>query len=166
MSLLADIRAILRIKSDTYDLEIQDLIGAAKLDLELAGVMPAALDDADALVKRAVTVYCKANFGLETPDAERYAQAYAMLRDHMAMSADYNGYRVTFIVANTDGPVEEALVTFDGRSIYTGSTGSAEFRGVRPENRKAYDIYVDASEAASGYTNVAGHTTITVVLGG
>ena len=61
---LEKIKLSMRIITGLFDNELSDLIDAAMLDLGIAGVSNTALTDA--LVLRAVTTYCKLNFG--TPE--------------------------------------------------------------------------------------------------
>ena len=92
MPILNDIKTALRISTNNtaFDSEITDLISAAKADLMLAGILPAkANDDTDPLIKRAITVYVKANFGWNNPDAEKLQQSYAMIKGHLALSQEY-----------------------------------------------------------------------------
>ena len=92
MAILDDVKVALRIAATTtdFDTEIQDLIDAAKADLKLAGVVADKAVDTDTLIKRAITTYCKANFGYDNPDADRLQKAYEMLKMHLTLSADYN----------------------------------------------------------------------------
>lgn len=85
--MLEDVKLSLRISTNDFDAEIQDLIDAAKMDLELSGVNN--LVDTDSLIKRAVTLYCKANFGYDNPDAKRFMDSYVMLKTHLTLSSDY-----------------------------------------------------------------------------
>ena len=62
--MLEKVKLALRITTAVFDSEIEDLIAAALADLGIAGVI--ALDETDPLIIRAVTTYCRANFG--TPD--------------------------------------------------------------------------------------------------
>ena len=87
MPILDDVKVALRISNTAYDSEISDLINAAKSDLALSGVLK--VDDTDPLIKRALIVYCKANFGWNNPDAERLQQSYDMLKCHLALSQEY-----------------------------------------------------------------------------
>lgn len=91
MALLDDVKLALRISSSAFDTEITDLIDAAKADLKLSGVIAEKVDEdpPDTLIKRAITVYAKANFGWDNPDAERLQQAYDMLKMHLSLSAEY-----------------------------------------------------------------------------
>ena len=90
MPILDDIKIALRISNTAYDSEINDLIAAARADLMLAGILLAkANDDTDPLIKRAITVYVKANFGWNNPDSEKLQQSYDMLKAHLALSQEY-----------------------------------------------------------------------------
>ena len=92
MAILDDVKVALRIAATTTDLdtEINDLISSAIADLKLAGVVADKAVDSDALIKRAITTYCKANFGYDNPDAERFWRSYESLKMHLTLSADYN----------------------------------------------------------------------------
>ena len=57
----------------------------------ISGVVKAkTLDDVDPLIKRAIILYCKANFGWDNPESERLQQSYVMLKMHMTLAANYN----------------------------------------------------------------------------
>lgn len=89
MSLIDDVKLALRVTSVDFDTEIQDLIDSAKVDLKLAGVVSP--DETDPLIKRAITVYCKAHFGYDNPEADRFQRSYDLLKMHLALSTDYTG---------------------------------------------------------------------------
>lgn len=86
--MLDKIRKSLRITHNALDDEIQDLIESAILDLQLSGVQKT--DSDDPLIIRAVTTYCKANFGFENPDSEKLNQSYTSLKIHLSLAGDYN----------------------------------------------------------------------------
>lgn len=87
--LLDKIKVALRIDGNDLDEEIFDLILAAKADLKLSGVLETKIVDTDPLIIRAITTYCKANFGYDIPDAERYQQSYEMIKNHLSLSQEY-----------------------------------------------------------------------------
>ncbi|WP_432806735.1 head-tail connector protein [Paenibacillus lactis] len=90
--MLESVKKALRIsQSNTaFDEEVNDLIAAARNDLRIAGVLAAKTDDdTDPLIRRAVTVYCKANFGFDNPDAENLQSSYIMLKAHLTLSQEY-----------------------------------------------------------------------------
>jgi hypothetical protein len=43
----------------------------------------------DPLIKRAIIVYVKANFGWNNPDAENFQQSFWMLKAHLSLSQEY-----------------------------------------------------------------------------
>ncbi len=86
--MLESIKLALRIKSSAFDLEILDLINAAKLDLRLSGVIK--INEEDPLILQAVKVYCKANFGLDNKDSEKYQASYDSLKQHLSLCGEYN----------------------------------------------------------------------------
>ncbi len=91
MALIDDIKDYLRVSGNDLNTEITDLINAAKADLLLAGILTAKVnDDTDALIRRAVSVYCKANFGYDNQDADRFQKSYDLLKAHLSMAVDYN----------------------------------------------------------------------------
>lgn len=81
-----------RTTTDDVDLtaDIWDLIQAAFADLRVAGVenKPAEGEDYSPLYKRAVILYCKANFG-NNPDREKLQAAYESLKTYMSLDDDY-----------------------------------------------------------------------------
>jgi uncharacterized phage protein (predicted DNA packaging) len=90
MAMLDDIKDVLRISGTTLNTEVTDLIAAARTDLILSGVLATkANSDTDALIKRAISTYCKANFGWDNPEAERFQSAYNMLKNHLCLSSEY-----------------------------------------------------------------------------
>ena len=88
--MLNDVKDALRVSGNDLDIEITDLIEAAKADLRLSGVHNDKIDDTDPLIKRAIMVYCKANFGYEDPKlSERFQESYISLKHHLTLSAEY-----------------------------------------------------------------------------
>ncbi|MGG3920691.1 head-tail connector protein [Geobacillus thermodenitrificans] len=87
--MLESVKLALRVTVSDFDEEIQDLIDAAKRDLEIAGVAKDKIVDTDKLIRRAIITYCKANFGYDNPEAERFQQSYDMLKQHLSLSYDY-----------------------------------------------------------------------------
>ncbi len=84
------VRQYLRVSHEYFDGEISDLIGAARADLIMGGISPEKVnDESDPLIKRAVVVYVKAEFGLDNADAEKYKESYNMLKRHLMLSNEY-----------------------------------------------------------------------------
>ena len=88
-TLTEKMRAALRISStsDKITAEIEDCIAACKADLANDGIK--AIDEGDALIIRAVTLYCKAEFGYNDK-AEKFRQSYDTLKMRLALSQEYN----------------------------------------------------------------------------
>lgn len=84
-------RSAIRISHNKFDGEISDLIAAARDDLLTLGGIKAEKvnDESDPLIKRAVFTYVKANFGLDNPDAQNYAESYDMIKRHLMLSSEY-----------------------------------------------------------------------------
>lgn len=90
--MLDAVKLALRITHSHLDIEIMDLIEAARYDLTLSGVLAVkASDDQDPLIKRAVITYVKANFLTDANEAVRFQQSYNLLKTHLTLSGDYNG---------------------------------------------------------------------------
>lgn len=83
-------RRYLRISHTHHDAEITDLIEAARADLLLGGITAEKVENEnDALIKRAIMCYVKAEFGLDNTDAEKYRESYEMLKRHLMLSTEY-----------------------------------------------------------------------------
>ncbi len=89
--LLAKVKVALRIVTADFDDEILDLIAAALLDLNIAGVSETCMDDA--LIIRAVTTYCKAHFG-EPDEYERLKRSYDEQKAQLQMATGYTDWGV------------------------------------------------------------------------
>lgn len=87
--MLNDIKNELRIDGNDLDIEVQDLIDTAKADLILSGVNKDKVKDTEPLIKRAIILYCKANFGYDNPEAERFQASYISLKTHLTLSSEY-----------------------------------------------------------------------------
>lgn len=87
--LTGKIRAALRISSTSQKIteEIEDCIAACKADLANDGIK--VIDESDALIIRAVTLYCKAEFGYNGK-ADRFRCSYDVLKMRLSMSKEYN----------------------------------------------------------------------------
>lgn len=86
--MLDKLKRELRISNNAFDDDILDLIESAKKDLSISGVNK--IDELDPLIKRAITIYVKANFGWDNPDADRLQESYLKLKQHLSLSGDYN----------------------------------------------------------------------------
>lgn len=85
--LCEEVKLWLRITGGAADMEIEQTIQSALLDLKVAGVVKA--DPSDALIKQAVKLYCKAQFGYDAESA-KYETAYEHLKTALALCGEYN----------------------------------------------------------------------------
>ena len=86
--MLQKVNLALRIKSNKFDDEIQDLISACKIDLSISGVRKVREDDP--IIQRVIILYVKANFGLDNNDSEKYYKSYLLLKQSLSLCGDYN----------------------------------------------------------------------------
>jgi hypothetical protein len=84
--MLEKVKLALRITTDAFDSELNDLIDAAQMDLGIAGVVVP--DEIDAIVSRAITTYCKLNFG-EPDDYDRLKRSYDEQKAQLSMATVY-----------------------------------------------------------------------------
>lgn len=84
--MLDDVKLALRLTGDDFDNEITPLIEACKSDLELSGVAHSSIIETDYLIKRAIIVYCKAEFGYDNPDSDKFKASYESLKTHLSIS--------------------------------------------------------------------------------
>lgn len=77
------------IKTNVYDSDIQDLIAAAKADLAAVGIKG---EDADPLIRQAIKLYCRYNFG-NPEQPEKLKAAYDELKGQMQHSSKYTDWR-------------------------------------------------------------------------
>lgn len=77
--LLDEVKLALRVTSDDFDTEVTALIDAARRDMVRQGVREDLLAEPtiDPLAKMAIVLFCKARFGFDNDDAERFETAYA-----------------------------------------------------------------------------------------
>lgn len=81
--------------------EVKDLIISARQDLIFQGILPSkAVDEADGLIKRAVSTFVKANFGLDNKDYDALNNSYEMQRNTLSNSIEYS------VKKETEGEVD------------------------------------------------------------
>ena len=86
--MIESVKLALRIRTNVFDSEINDLINAALADLGIAGVITPANDP---LILRAVTTYCKMYFG-EPENPERLKSAYDEQKAQFQVSTGYTNW--------------------------------------------------------------------------
>lgn len=88
MTILQKVKLSMRLTTDAFDDELEDLIKAAVLDLGIAGVNGEDIVLSNPLVLRAVITYVKMHFGL--PD--EYDRLKASYDEQKAQLATATGY--------------------------------------------------------------------------
>ena len=84
--MLEAVKLALRITTDAFDTELEGLISAAEIDLQIAGVeLPAEMD---AIIQRAVITYCKMHFG-EPDEYDRLKASYDEQKAQLSMATGY-----------------------------------------------------------------------------
>lgn len=83
--LIQKLRKRLRISSESFDDEINDLISACKQDLKVSGIYGS---EKDPLYFQAIVLYVKAHFGTND-ESEKFAEAYESLKIAMSLSGEY-----------------------------------------------------------------------------
>ena len=90
--MLTKVKLALRITTDVYNSELEDLIEAAKVDLGIAGVViPVTTSSADdVIVSKAIITYCKLNFGVpERHEYDRLKASYDEQKAQLSMATGY-----------------------------------------------------------------------------
>lgn len=85
--LIAEAKSWIRMTTSSLDEEIEQTLDACLLDLDNAGVINR--DPEDALIKQAMKLYVKAQFGYEDR-AEEFEQRYEFLKKSLSLSSTYN----------------------------------------------------------------------------
>lgn len=88
--MLEKVKTALRIKTTAFDEELRDLIDSAKLDLNVAGVVPGEIDQ---LVKTAIITYCKMSFGIPE-DYDRLKRSYDEQKAQLSNATGYTEWTV------------------------------------------------------------------------
>jgi hypothetical protein len=90
--ILDKVKLSLRIVTEDFDDEIQDLIDACLLDLGIAGITED--DTTDPLLIRAIITYCKLNFGdlARLEDYDRLKSSYDEQKAQMSMATGYTDW--------------------------------------------------------------------------
>ena len=89
--MLESCKRAMRIKTDAYDAEIEELIAAALEDLGIAGVLHTEEETVPPLIRRAVVTYVRLHFG--TPDDyDRLKLSYDEQKAQLQTSRSYTTY--------------------------------------------------------------------------
>lgn len=86
--MLEKVKLALRVTTDDFNNEIQDLILAACGDLGVVGVVADSVTTTDPLLIRAITTYCKMHFG----EPDEYDRLKASYDEQKAQLISCTGY--------------------------------------------------------------------------
>lgn len=89
MNILDKVKLALRIVTDDFDTELMDLINAGLADLGIAGVSNNCTEDF--LIIRAVTTYCRLNFG-SPEEYDRLKKSYDEQKAQLSMATNYTDW--------------------------------------------------------------------------
>lgn len=89
MALIDDVKLACRVTTNVFDSELNRLIAAAKVDLNIAGVVLP--DPPDDIVKTAICTYCRMNFG--NPDNyDKLKASYDEQKAQLSMATGYTDW--------------------------------------------------------------------------
>lgn len=86
LQLIDKVKMALRITTDAFNDELSDLIQAAIIDLDIAGVD--SQDGITPIISRAIITYCKCNFG-QPDDYDRLKASYDEQKAQLSMATGY-----------------------------------------------------------------------------
>lgn len=87
--MLEKVKLSLRINNNAFDGEINSLIKSCKKELELVGIAPSILNSNDEMILQAIILYCKAHFGFDNSEAERYMKSYESTKIFLVTNINY-----------------------------------------------------------------------------
>ena len=85
-TIMEAVKMALRVMTDAFNDELDELILAALADMRIAGVT--SQDTADPIIRRAVVTYCRLHFG-EPDEYERLKASYDEQKAQLSMATGY-----------------------------------------------------------------------------
>lgn len=153
--LLDDMKLVLRLTTSAMDDEVQMLVDAALAELARVGVRAEYLDqdEPSPLAKQAVALYCKAHFGYDNDESDRFSQSFTRVEIDLLNS--------TANIAASRLSLGDAVVSDVPDQPYTGNT-------VRPVPTVTYDgaELVNGADFTLSYLNNTEVGTATVLVKG
>lgn len=88
MTLYEEVKSALRIKTNDEGIksEIDTLIEASRADLTSSGIED---DETNKLYRLAIVTFCKANFGFDNPDFDRFNKSYELVKHKLMNVTEY-----------------------------------------------------------------------------
>lgn len=87
--MLDAVKLALRLKTSAFDDQLNQLIEAAKKDLDIAGIPDA--DTSEPLIQTAIITYCRLNFGAPD-DYERLKRSYDEQKMQLGMATGFTDW--------------------------------------------------------------------------
>lgn len=163
MALLDDVKVVLRVSNTAFDTEINDLIEAAKVNLDLAGVLDDNIVITDPIIKQYIITYVKAHFGWDNPDAKRLQDSVDMQERRLHLAKEYAYFVIAFEVEDNTSTSIRAKVTLDGIEADTDEGGNVSFYS-RNKNNIEYTVTADGYESETDVIDIDASKTISVTL--
>lgn len=86
--MLETVKKALRISHNELDSEIEGLIASCKAEMLIKGIKT--YQDTDPLIRQAIIVYCKSEFGLSNADSKKYRMSFDSLVISLALCGEYS----------------------------------------------------------------------------
>lgn len=169
VSYLTKIRtAIRRYSAMSADLtiELQGVIEECRADLIRLGVPSAlAASETDIHILDAVKRYARWYYEPDADVQAQYWDTYRLKADELRRMRDYAYLTVTFTVKTAGAvAIHDALVTFNGESIYTSTLGVATFYYVSAGQNQEYSVEADGYVSQTVDLDVTASATVTVTM--
>jgi hypothetical protein len=160
--------AIRRYSTMNADLtvELQDTIEECRADLIRLGISAAlAASETDYHVLDAVKRYCRWAFEPEPDVQAQLWETYRLKADELRRMRDYAYLTVTFTVKTAGAvAIHDALVTFNGESIYTSKLGVATFYYVSAGQNQTYTVSADGYVSQEVDLDVTASASVAVTM--
>ena len=151
-------RAALRINHTRLDDEIKDIISAARADLQLEGIRrDKVCDEDDPLIKRAISAYVKAEFGLDNADAPKFCPGVytaSILLDGNPVdiqvtvdSSNINSIELVNLSESITTMYPKLTTSFDEVASKVMEAGTTNIT-YDSANRYTYSVFIEAISAA------------------
>lgn len=165
---LAKIKRAVRLTStaEAITYELIDTIEEGRADLTRLGIPSAvAASETDYHVLDAIKRYARWRFAMEPGEAQRCQDEYREKADELRRMRDYAYLTVTFTVKTAGAvAIHDALVTFNGESIYTTTAGVAAFYYVSVGQNQTYTVTADGYVSQEADLDVTASASVAVTM--
>ena len=160
--------AIRRYTAMSADLtaELTDTVEECRADLIRLGLPSAlAVSETDYHILDACKRYVRWAFESDADVQAQLWEVYRQKADELRRMRDYAYLTITFTV-KTSGAVaiSDALITFNGESLYTDTSGTAVFYYVSSGQNQTYTVIADGYSSQEVDLDVTASSTVNVVM--